>query len=289
MKQLKILFQITKRTQSLEKYLHEVSKVSLITADEEVVLAKRIREGDKVALDKLTRANLRFVVSVAKQYDRGIHNLTLGDLISEGNIGLIKAASRFDETRGFKFISYAVWWIRQSIISAISQDSRMVRQPMNRVSSFNQVTRSFAELEQKYEREPTDEEVAAALNVSEDFVIQIKKVGSVPASLDAPLNDEEAGSLIDVLQNHDALNPEYGSMAYSLKADINSALKSLTFRESEVLILFYGLNDKPSLTLSDIGIKLDLTRERVRQIKESSLRKLQQNLRGTNRLKSYLG
>ena len=289
MKQLKILVQVTKRTPSLEKYFQEIGKVELITAEEEVKLTQRIRNGDQVALEKLTKANLRFVVSVAKQYDRGVHNLSLGDLISEGNIGLIKAAGKFDETRGFKFISYAVWWIRQAIISAISQDSRMVRQPMNRVSSYNQIMRSASLLEQQYEREPTDDELANALNVTEEHVIQIRRVGSKPASLDAPLQAEEAVSLIDLLQDHKALSPEAGSLTHSLKTDISDTLRVLSDRESQILILFYGLNDGPSLTLSDIGIKLEITRERVRQIKEQALRKLQQKLVGTNRLKSYLG
>lgn len=289
MKQLKILHQITKRTPSLEKYFQEIDKVQLITADEEVILTKRIREGDQVAMEKLTMANLRFVVSVAKQYDRGVHNLSLGDLISEGNIGLIKAASRFDETRGFKFISYAVWWIRQSIIAAISENSRTVRQPMNRVSRYNQVMRSFSELEQKYEREPTNEEIAEALNVQEDYIIQIMKVGSKPASLDAPLMAEEVVNLMDVLIDPEAQDPEANSLDHSLKSDINSVLKGLTTRESKILVLFYGLNDEPSLSLNDIGIQLEITRERVRQIKESAIRKLQGNLRGHSHLKSYLG
>ena len=246
-------------------------------------------EGDQVAMEKLTKANLRFVVSVAKQYDRGIYNLSLGDLISEGNIGLMTAASRFDETRGFKFISYAVWWIRQSIISAISQNSRMVRQPMNRVSSYNQIVRSFSELEQKYQREPTNDELAEALDVKEDFIVQIKKVGSRPASLDSPLKSEEAVNLIDVLIDPEGQNPEANSINDSLKSDIESALKVLSSRESEILILFYGLNDEPSLTLNDIGIRMEITKERVRQIKERAIQKLQQNLQGVNRLKPYLG
>lgn len=289
MKQLVILSQVTARTPSIEKYFREIDKVQLITADEEVALTKRIKEGDPIALQKLTKANLRFVVSVAKQYDRGIHNLSLGDLISEGNIGLIKAASRFDETRGFKFISYAVWWIRQSIISAISENSRMVRQPMNRVSNYNQIVRATSELEQKYEREPTDDEVAESLCVTVDHVSQIRKVGVRPASLDAPLLAEEVTSLVDLLIDPEALNPEANSLIDSLKVDINRAMKVLTSRESEVIVLFYGLNSEPRLTLNDIGLRFELTRERVRQIKETAIRKLQQNLEGRNRLKSHLG
>ena len=289
MKQLKILHQITKRTPSLETYFQEIGKVQLISVDEEVILTKKIREGDQVAMEKLTKANLRFVVSVAKQYDRGVHNLTLGDLISEGNIGLIKAAGRFDETRGFKFISYAVWWIRQSIIAAISQNSRTVRQPMNRVNSYRQILRSFSELEQKYEREPTDNEIAEALDLQEDFVIQINKVGSKPVSLDAPLIADGMVNLLDVLIDPEAHNPEADSINHSLKMDINDVLKLLTSRESEILILYYGLNNEPSLSLNDIGIKLEITQERVRQIKECAIRKLQQDSRSGNYLKSYLG
>ncbi|WP_436517903.1 sigma-70 family RNA polymerase sigma factor [Ekhidna sp. To15] len=288
MKQLKILSQITKRTPTLEKYFLEIDKVPLITADEEVKLTQRIRKGDQVALEKLTKANLRFVVSVAKQYDRGIHNLTLGDLISEGNVGLIKAASKFDETRGFKFISYAVWWIRQAIIAAISENSRVVRQPINRVSSYNRVTRSFAELEQKYEREPTDDEVAEALDLTEDYVIQIKRVGSHAASLDAPLMTEEVTNLINVLEDPEAVNPEATSLLDSCKADINNVLDMLTTRESEVLIHFYGLNNTPVLTLNDIGMRFEISMERVRQIKESALFKLKQSVKVSALLRSHL-
>ncbi len=270
-------------------YFQEIDKVQLITADEEVILTQRIREGDQVAMEKLTKANLRFVVSVAKQYDRGVHNISLGDLISEGNIGLIKAASRFDETRGFKFISYAVWWIRQSIISAISEHSRIIRQPMNRVSSYHQIVRASSELEQRHEREPTDDEIAEALNVQEDFVSQLKRVGSKPASLDAPLMAEEAVNLMDILMDPEAQDPEANSLNHSLQSDINSVLKVLTTRESKILVLFYGLNNEPSLSLNDIGIQLEITRERVRQIKEDAIRKLQSNLGGQSHLKSYLG
>ncbi|WP_370086872.1 RNA polymerase sigma factor RpoD/SigA [Ekhidna sp.] len=288
MKQLQILTQVTKRTPSIEKYFKEIDKVPLITAEEEIILTKQIKAGDQQALQKLTKANLRFVVSVAKQYDRGIHNLSLNDLISEGNIGLIKAAGRFDETRGFKFISYAVWWIRQSIIAAISENSRMVRQPMNRVSSYHQLNRAVSVLEQKYEREPTDVEIAKYLNVTPDYIIDIRKVGNRPSSLDAPLIADEVVSLIDVLINPEANNPEANSINHSLKLDIGGALKTLTPRESEILVLFYGLNDEPSLTLNDIGIRMEITKERVRQIKERALNKLKLNLNNTSRLKSYL-
>jgi RNA polymerase primary sigma factor len=289
MKQLKILHQITRRTPTLEKYFHEIDKVDLITADEEVRLMQRIRQGDQLAMQKLTKANLRFVVSVAKQYDRGIHNLTLGDLISEGNIGLITAAGKFDETRGFKFISYAVWWIRQSIIAAISQNSRTVRQPMNRISSYHKILRLSSELEQKYEREPTSGEIADALNLQEEFVIQINKVGSKPASLDAPMIADEALNLLDILSDPQASNPESESISLSLCTDINLVLKSLSTRESNVLVLFYGLNNNPPLSLSDISLRMEITKERVRQIKECALRKLQQNSLGKSFLKFYLG
>jgi len=289
MKQLKILVQITKRTESLEKYFQEIDKVQLISADEEVLLTQRIRQGDQAALEKLTKANLRFVVSVAKQYDRGFPNVTLQDLISEGNIGLIKAATRFDETRGFKFISYAVWWIRQSIISAISQNSRTVRQPMNRVSGYHRVIASFSALEQKLEREPTDQEVADALDVPHDHVTDIKKLGAKTASLDAPLMADEVSNLLDVLVDPEGHNPDTNSMVHSLKSDIRSAFNVLTSRESEILVLFYGLNDEPSQTLNDIGLKLELTRERVRQIKECAIYKLRCNLHGGHHLRSYLG
>lgn len=289
MKQLKILVQITKRTQSLERYFQEIDKVDLISVDEEVLLTQRIREGDQAALEKLTKANLRFVVSVAKQYDRGFPNITLQDLISEGNIGLIKAATKFDETRGFKFISYAVWWIRQSIISAISQNSRTVRQPMNRVSSYNRVISSFSALEQKLEREPTDEELAEVLDLADDQITDIKKIGAKTTSLDAPLIADEVVSLLDVMANPEGEDPEANSILHSLRSDIRSAFNVLSTRESEVLVLFYGLNDESSLSLNDIGSKLNITRERVRQIKECAIHKLQHTQNGGDLLRSYLG
>lgn len=289
MKQLKILFQITNRTLALEKYFQEIGRHDLVTPEEEVILAQRIRSGDQLALEKLTKANLRFVVSVAKQYDRGVHNLTLGDLISEGNIGLIRAASKFDESRGFKFISYAVWWIRQAIIAAISRHSRMVRQPMNRVSSYNQVTRSFSELEQKYQREPTDEEIAEALDFTEDFVMDIKRVGSQTTSLDAPLLSESTTTLVDLLQDQGAANPEAHSLLHSLKSDVAVVLKTLTDRESKVLELLYGLNGEQNLSGNEIAIQLDLSRERIRQIKECALTKLRQKFKDAHHLKSHLG
>lgn len=289
MKQLKILFQITNRTLALEKYFQEIGRHDLVTPEEEVILAQRIRAGDQLALEKLTKANLRFVVSVAKQYDRGVHNLALGDLISEGNIGLIRAAGKFDESRGFKFISYAVWWIRQAIIAAISRHSRMVRQPMNRVSSYNQVTRSFSELEQKYQREPTDEEIAEALDFTEDFVMDIKRVGSQTTSLDAPLLSESTTPLVDLLQDQGSPNPEAYSILHSLKTDVEVVLKTLTDRESKVLELLYGLNGEQNLSGNEIAIQLDLSRERIRQIKECALTKLRQKFKDSHHLRSHLG
>ncbi|MDW3196770.1 MAG: RNA polymerase sigma factor RpoD/SigA [Cytophagales bacterium] len=288
MKQLKILFQITNRTLTLEKYFQEVSRHEMVSPEEEVILAQRIRAGDQIALEKLTKANLRFVVSVAKQYDRGVHNLTLGDLISEGNIGLIRAATKFDESRGFKFISYAVWWIRQAIISAISQHSRIVRQPMNRVNSYNQVMRSVSELEQKYQREPTDGEIAEALDFTEEFVKEIKGVGSKPSSLDAPLHAESASTLVDLIQDQESPDPEGPVILSSVKMDIEMVLNSLTDRESVVLELLYGLRGSRSMSGDEIATLMDLSRERVRQIKECALTKLRQKFKNAHHLMSHL-
>ena len=288
MKQLKILFQITNRTLTLEKYFQEVSKHEMVSPEEEVILAQRIRAGDQIALEKLTKANLRFVVSVAKQYDRGVHNLTLGDLISEGNIGLMRAATKFDESRGFKFISYAVWWIRQAIISAISQHSRMVRQPMNRVNSYNQVMRSISGLEQKYQREPTDEEIAEALDFTEEFVKEIKGVGSKPSSLDAPLHAESASTLVDLIEDQESPGPEANALLSSVKMDVEMVLNSLTDRESIVLELLYGLRGNRSMSGDEIAMRMDLSRERVRQIKECALTKLRQKFKNAHHLISHL-
>ena len=288
MKQLKILFQITNRTLTLEKYFQEVSKHEMVSPEEEVILAQRIRAGDQIALEKLTKANLRFVVSVAKQYDRGVHNLTLGDLISEGNIGLMRAATKFDESRGFKFISYAVWWIRQAIISAISQHSRMVRQPMNRVNSYNQVMRSISGLEQKYQREPTDEEIAEALDFTEEFVKEIKGVGSKPSSLDAPLHAESASTLVDLIEDQKSPGPEANALLSSVKMDVEMVLNSLTDRESIVLELLYGLRGNRSMSGDEIAMRMDLSRERVRQIKECALTKLRQKFKNAHHLISHL-
>jgi len=287
MRQLKISKQITNReSESLEKYLQEIGKVDLITADEEVKLAKRIKEGDQVALEKLAKANLRFVVSVAKQYQN--NGLSLGDLINEGNVGLIKAAKRFDETRGFKFISYAVWWIRQSIMQALAEQSRIVRLPLNRVGSLNKISRTFSELEQKFQREPSPEELADVLDVTPDEVVDTMKISGRHVSMNAPFVQGEENSLIDVLENDSEETPDSGLIIDSLRREVQSALSTLTQRESDVIILYFGLNGEQALTLEEIGEKFGLTRERVRQIKEKATRRLKNSARSKT-LKSYLG
>jgi len=287
MRQLKISKQITNReSESLEKYLQEIGKVDLITADEEVKLAKRIKEGDQVALEKLAKANLRFVVSVAKQYQN--NGLSLGDLINEGNVGLIKAAKRFDETRGFKFISYAVWWIRQSIMQALAEQSRIVRLPLNRVGSLNKISRTFSELEQKFQREPSPEELAEVLDVTADEVVDTMKISGRHVSMNAPFVQGEENSLIDVLENDSEETPDSGLIVDSLRREVQSALSTLTQRESDVIILYFGLNGEQALTLEEIGEKFGLTRERVRQIKEKATRRLKNSARSKT-LKSYLG
>ena len=287
MRQLKISKQITNReSQSLDKYLQEIGKVDLITAEVEVELARRIREGDQVALEKLTKANLRFVVSVAKQYQN--NGLTLGDLINEGNVGLIKAAGRFDEKRGFKFISYAVWWIRQSIMQALAEQSRIVRLPLNRIGSLTKVSKTFAELEQKFQREPSTEEVAEVIGVTADEIIDSLKIGSRHVSVDAPFSQGEEGSLLDVLSDVNESNPESSMIAESLIQEVQRSLTTLSTREAEVLSLYFGLNRKQSMTLEEIGDRFDLTRERVRQIKEKATRRLRHTSRNRT-LKSYLG
>ncbi len=286
MRQLKISKQITNReTESLDKYLQEIGRVNLITADEEAVLAKRIREGDQMALEKLTKANLRFVVSVAKQYQTGA--LTLGDLISEGNVGLIKAAQRFDETRGFKFISYAVWWIRQSIMQAIAEQSRIVRLPLNRVGTLNKISAAFSELEQKFQREPQPEELAELMEVNVSEVVDTLKVSGRQVSIDAPFISGEENGLLDVLINEDE-KPEEAMMHASLQKEIERCLSTLTARESEVISYYYGINGAPRMTLEEIGERFSLTRERVRQIKETATRRLRSSARSSNLL-SYLG
>lgn len=286
MRQLKITKQITNReSQSLDKYLQEIGKLPMISADEEAELARKIREGDQVALEKLTRANLRFVVSVAKQYQSGA--LTLNDLISEGNVGLIKAAQRFDETRGFKFISYAVWWIRQSIILALSEQSRMIRLPVNRTGSFNKLTRAFADLEQKYQREPTAEELAEALDLSTNEVKLTQQMNRKHWSLDAPFAEGEANSLIDTLENKDGAEADSKLMTDSLHAEIKFCLSQLPDREAEIMALYYGIGGHNKLTLDEIGRRFDLTRERVRQIKDTATKRLRGNSRSSV-LKTYL-
>lgn len=287
MRQLKISKQITNReSQSLDKYLQEIGKVDLLTPDEEVELAKRIREGDKYALEKLTKANLRFVVSVAKQYQN--QGLSLGDLINEGNLGLIKAAQRFDETRGFKFISYAVWWIRQSILQALAEQSRIVRLPLNRVGSLNKISKTFSELEQKFEREPSPEELAEVLEVTTSEVVDTLKISGRHVSMDAPFVQGEENSLLDVLENDSEESPDTGLISDSLRKEIQRALSTLTQREADVVTLYFGLNGENALTLEEIGEKFNLTRERVRQIKEKAIRRLRHTSR-SKALKPYLG
>jgi len=286
MRQLKIVKQITNReNQSLDKYLSEIAKVELITAEQEVELAKRIRDGDQIALEKLAKANLRFVVSVAKQYQN--NGMSLGDLINEGNVGLIKAASRFDETRGFKFISYAVWWIRQSIMQALAEQSRIVRLPLNRVGSLNKISRAFSELEQKYEREPSAEELAKVLDMSPEEIENNQRISGRSVSVNAPFVQGEENSLLDVLENDSEETPDQGLMNNSLRQEIARSLSTLTERESEVIASYFGLNGSQSMTLEEIGDKFSLTRERVRQIKEKATRKLRHGYR-SKLLKSYL-
>jgi RNA polymerase primary sigma factor len=287
MRQLKISKQITNReSQSLDKYLQEIGKVDLLTPDEEVELAKRIKEGDQIALEKLTKANLRFVVSVAKQYQN--QGLSLGDLINEGNLGLIKAAQRFDETRGFKFISYAVWWIRQSILQALAEQSRIVRLPLNRVGSLNKISKTFSELEQKFEREPSPEELAEVLEVTTAEVVDTMKISGRHVSMDAPFVQGEENSLLDVLENDGEDTPDQGLMTDSLRREVQRALSTLTQRESDVIALYFGLNGEHAMTLEEIGEKFNLTRERVRQIKEKAIRRLRHTSR-SKALKPYLG
>ncbi|MGI4729756.1 MAG: sigma-70 family RNA polymerase sigma factor [Janthinobacterium lividum] len=286
MRQLKITQSITNReSQSLDKYLHEIGKVDLITAEEEVILAQKIREGDQAALERLTKTNLRFVVSVAKQYQN--QGLTLGDLINEGNLGLIKAAKRFDETKGFKFISYAVWWIRQSILQAIAEQSRIVRLPLNQVGSLSKISKAFSKLEQEFEREPSPEELADTLETTVDKISDTLSNSGRHVSMDAPFVNGEENTLLDVLGNKE---PNTDSMLIdeSLAEEIKRSLSSLTEREREILMLFFGLGGSSPFSLEEIGEKFSLTRERVRQIKDKAL----QRLRHTSRskiLKSYLG
>lgn len=287
MRQLKITKQVTNReTASLDKYLQEIGKVDLITADEEVELAQRIKAGDQTALEKLTKANLRFVVSVAKQYQN--QGLTLPDLINEGNLGLIKAAQRFDETRGFKFISYAVWWIRQSILQALAEQSRIVRLPLNKIGSINKINKTFAYLEQAHERVPSAEEIAKELDMTVADVKQSLKNSGRHVSMDAPLIDGEDSNLYDVLRSGESPNPDKELLHESLRTEIERALETLTPREADVIRLYFGLAGQHSMTLEEIGETFDLTRERVRQIKEKAIRRLKHTSR-SKILKTYLG
>jgi RNA polymerase primary sigma factor len=287
MRQLKITKQVTNReTASLDKYLQEIGKVELITADEEVALAQRIKQGDREALEKLTKSNLRFVVSVSKQYQN--QGLSLPDLINEGNLGLIKAAQRFDETRGFKFISYAVWWIRQSILQALAEQSRIVRLPLNKIGSINKINKAYAKLEQEFEREPNSEEIADMLEITETEVKESLKNSGRHISMDAPLVQDEDNTMYDVLRNDDGPTPETQLMYESLKKEIDRAISTLTPREADVIRLYFGLNQTHPMTLEEIGEKFDLTRERVRQIKEKAIRRLKHTSR-SKILKTYLG
>ena len=287
MRQLKITKQVTNReTASLDKYLQEIGKVDLITADEEVELAQQIKAGDQSALEKLTKANLRFVVSVAKQYQN--QGLTLPDLINEGNLGLIKAAQRFDETRGFKFISYAVWWIRQSILQALAEQSRIVRLPLNKIGSINKINKTFAFLEQAHERMPSPEEIAKELDMTVEDVKQSLKNSGRHVSMDAPLIDGEDSNLYDVLRSGESPNPDRELLHESLRTEIERALETLTPREADVIRLYFGLAGQHSMTLEEIGETFDLTRESVRQIKEKAIRRLKHTSR-SKILKTYLG
>lgn len=287
MRQLKITKQVTSReTASLDKYLQEIGKVELITAEEEVELAKRIKAGDRDALEKLTKANLRFVVSVSKQYQN--QGLSLPDLINEGNLGLIKAAQRFDETRGFKFISYAVWWIRQSILQALAEQSRIVRLPLNKIGSINKINKAYAQLEQEFEREPNAQEIADLLDITEAEVKESLRNAGRHVSMDAPLIQDEDNTMYDVLRSEDSVTPETGLMYESLRKEVERAISTLPQREAEVIRFYFGLEGKHPMTLEEIGEKFDLTRERVRQIKEKAIRRLKHVSR-SKMLKSYLG
>lgn len=287
MRQLKITKQVTNReSKSLDKYLQDISKLPLITADEEVELAQLIREDDQVALDKLVTANLRFVVSVAKQYQN--QGLTLPDLINEGNAGLVKAAKRFDETRGFKFISYAVWWIRQAILQALAEQARVVRLPLNKIGSINKINKAYSFLEQSYQRPPSTEEIANELDMTiSDVKLSMKNSGR-HLSMDAPLREGEDFSLYDVVSHTDSPRPDNDLMADSLKLEINRALETLSNKEGDVIKLYYGLGGEMPMSLDEIGVTFDLSRERVRQIKEKGIRRLRHTSK-SKILKTYLG
>ncbi len=287
MRQLKITKSITNReTASLDKYLSEIGKEGLITAEEEVLLAQKIKAGDQNALEKLAKANLRFVVSVAKQYQN--QGLSLPDLINEGNLGLIKAAQRFDETRGFKFISYAVWWIRQSILQALAEQSRIIRLPLNQVGSLNKISKESSRLEQVYQRLPSSDEIAEALDLPEEKVAEALKISTRHFSVDAPLVQGEDSSFLDVYVNNESPNADSGLIFESLSKEIQRSLSTLTERERDIINLYFGIGISHGLTLDEIGAKFDLTRERVRQIKEKAIRRLKHTAR-SKLLKSYLG
>ncbi|HPK10250.1 MAG TPA: RNA polymerase sigma factor RpoD/SigA [Saprospiraceae bacterium] len=288
MRQLKITKSITNReSQSLEKYLQEIGKVDLLTPEEEVDLAKKIKEGNQEALERLTKANLRFVVSVAKQYQN--QGLSLSDLINEGNLGLIKAAQRFDETRGFKFISYAVWWIRQSILQALAEQSRIVRLPLNKVGSLNKINRAFSELEQEFEREPSSDELAELLEIPMEEVETTLGVAARHVSMDAPFVDGEDNSLLDVLENNSTPDTDSGlEFVESLRTEIERSLNTLTDRQCDVIKLYFGIGIEHPMSLEDIGDRFGLTRERVRQIKDKAINKLRSTSR-SKLLKNYLG
>jgi RNA polymerase primary sigma factor len=284
---VRITKQYTNReSQSLDKYLQEIGKVDLLTPEQEIELAIRIKKGDQAALESLTKANLRFVVSVAKQYQN--QGLSLGDLINEGNLGLIKAAKRFDETRGLKFISYAVWWIRQSILQALAEQSRIVRLPLNRVGALNKIGKAYSNMEQELEREPSAAELAIELEMDVNEVADTLKISGRHVSMDAPFAQGEDNRLLDVLQNDQQPTPDFKLMTESLKMEIERALSTLTEREAEVIRLYFGLNKEHSLTLEEIGERFNLTRERVRQIKEKAIRRLRHASRSKN-LRAYLG
>lgn len=284
---MKITKQYTYReSQSIDKYLQEIGKVELLTADEEIELAKKIKNGDNAALERLTKANLRFVVSVAKQYQN--QGLSLGDLINEGNLGLIKAGKRFDETRGFKFISYAVWWIRQSILQALAEQSRIVRLPLNRVGALNKIGKAYSNLEQEFEREPSANELANELEMDVSEVADTLKISGRHLSVDAPFSQGEENSLLDVIQNEEQPSPDNTLISESLKTEIERALSTLSEREAEVLKLYFGFDTEHAMTLEEIGEKFHLTRERVRQIKEKAIRRLRHASRSKN-LRTYLG
>lgn len=286
MRQLKISKQVTNRDNiSLDKYLHEIGKMDLLTVEEEVELARRIREGDQEAFNKLVNSNLRFVVSVAKQYQN--QGLSLPDLINEGNLGLMRAAMRFDETRGFKFISYAVWWIRQSILQALAEQSRIVRLPLNKVGLQNKIAKAYTRLEQTLEREPTAEEIAQYLEIPVEEVKNYLKTSAKYVSMDAPINNDEEGSLYDLLPAEAEVSPDNSLVADSLRKEINRVLNTLSPREADIIKMYYGLNGYHQHSLDEIGMKFDLTRERVRQIKEKALRRLKHSSK-SRLLKSYL-